>query len=693
MDPTFATSGTERNRLPAFKDLPLKPEYPPHAAWGVWGEKDELGTVNNITPETIAAASKEIKLGMSIPLNWAMDQPTYPFYDRKGFHQEHIAKTPRIVNDDIIHFNTQCSSQWDSLRHFGYQAEKVFYNGLKQETLLSDPFITTNGIHNWAKTGIVGRGVLLDFYAYAQRHNLNYDPFSQHGASLDQIKAVQAEQGVEIRGGDILLIRFGFIAQYTTLSDERKREVAKVPHTWAGMEQSKEFLEWFWDNRFAALAGDTPAFEMYPPRGDFMLHPFILSGFGCPLGEMFDLERLAKECAAAQRWSFFFTSAPLNIPGGVASPPNAIAIFKRQHMSAGSHPAYEMDVFRNSNVFMMRAYDHSHVTCRPFQNISELSTIILAGMMGQYAFAVFWGAIIDSIGPHACSLAASALFLFSWSTFAYLVANSLGSPTILAALFFTAGVGRVASYFSSIFASRSKKKSGLATSVPLALSGLSPLVLSYVAGPWILGICSDRHSYYGHGGNGNSKHGHDCYGIPGHAESVAAAQVRFISIAGTLAKLCTGPLADWICPPVDEGPTLVCWCGPVRPDPKKGMNRMLIPAMCLTILASVYAYTAVCITSADQLWILSVGTGLAYGASWAVLPSITSVIWGARNLGRNFGILSYAPLVGTPIFTYVYAWTSEEGRDWRMMFLISVASVAAALVWCGMLWRRWSGLL
>ncbi|CAE6425990.1 unnamed protein product [Rhizoctonia solani] len=326
MDPTFATSGTERNRLPAFKDLPLKPEYPPHAAWGVWGEKDELGTVNNITPETIAAASKEIKLGMSIPLNWAMDQPTYPFYDRKGFHQEHIAKTPRIVNDDIIHFNTQCSSQWDSLRHFGYQAEKVFYNGLKQETLLSDPFITTNGIHNWAKTGIVGRGVLLDFYAYAQRHNLNYDPFSQHGASLDQIKAVQAEQGVEIRGGDILLIRFGFIAQYTTLSDERKREVAKVPHTWAGMEQSKEFLEWFWDNRFAALAGDTPAFEMYPPRGDFMLHPFILSGFGCPLGEMFDLERLAKECAAAQRWSFFFTSAPLNIPGGVASPPNAIAI-------------------------------------------------------------------------------------------------------------------------------------------------------------------------------------------------------------------------------------------------------------------------------------------------------------------------------------------------------------------------------
>lgn len=319
-------SKTTPVRLPAFKDLPLEPEYPPHAAWGVWGEDDELGTVNNITPETITAASKEIKLGLSIPLNWSVDQPKYPFYQRSGFQQEIIHKTPRTVNDDVIHFNTQCSSQWDSLRHFGYQTERVFYNGLKQDTLIADKTITTNGIQNWAKTGIVGRGVLLDFYAYAQKHNIEYDPYSQYGVTLEQLKSVQAEQGVEFRDGDIVLIRFGHIAVYDTFSDERKQEVAKFPHTWAGIGQSKDVLEWVWDNHFAALAGDSPAFETTPPLADFQLHPFILSGFGCPLGELFDLERLAEECAAAQRWSFFFTSAPLNIPGGVASPPNAIAI-------------------------------------------------------------------------------------------------------------------------------------------------------------------------------------------------------------------------------------------------------------------------------------------------------------------------------------------------------------------------------
>jgi len=46
-----------------------------------------------------------------------------------------------------------------------------------------------------------------------------------------------------------------------------------------------------------------------------------------PIGEMFDLERLAEECEKRGRWSFFVTSAPLRVPGGIASPPNAIAIF------------------------------------------------------------------------------------------------------------------------------------------------------------------------------------------------------------------------------------------------------------------------------------------------------------------------------------------------------------------------------
>jgi hypothetical protein len=56
------------------------------------------------------------------------------------------------------------------------------------------------------------------------------------------------------------------------------------------------------------------------------MHETILSGFGLPIGELFDLDDLAKECKKQNRWTFFMTSEPLNLVGGVGSPPNAIAI-------------------------------------------------------------------------------------------------------------------------------------------------------------------------------------------------------------------------------------------------------------------------------------------------------------------------------------------------------------------------------
>lgn len=63
-----------------------------------------------------------------------------------------------------------------------------------------------------------------------------------------------------------------------------------------------------------------------PTEKEWHLHPIMLAGWGTPLGELFDLDILANLCAKNGRWSFFFTSSPLNYEGAVASPPNAIAI-------------------------------------------------------------------------------------------------------------------------------------------------------------------------------------------------------------------------------------------------------------------------------------------------------------------------------------------------------------------------------
>lgn len=90
-----------------------------------------------------------------------------------------------------------------------------------------------------------------------------------------------------------------------------------VPHKFGGLEQSEEILKWIWDN-FSAVAGDQPALECWPTQKDWLLHEVLLSGWGCPIGELFDLEKLAEKCKMEKRWSFFVTSEPCNVPGGVA---------------------------------------------------------------------------------------------------------------------------------------------------------------------------------------------------------------------------------------------------------------------------------------------------------------------------------------------------------------------------------------
>ena len=86
-------------------------------------------------------------------------------------------------------------------------------------------------------------------------------------------------------------------------------------------------MRFLWDEHFAAVAGDTIAFEAYPahPEHGFM-HETLLALWGMPIGELFDLEALAEDCAADGIYAGFFTSAPLNTLGGVASPPNALVI-------------------------------------------------------------------------------------------------------------------------------------------------------------------------------------------------------------------------------------------------------------------------------------------------------------------------------------------------------------------------------
>ncbi|KAF1352126.1 hypothetical protein BDV97DRAFT_348816 [Delphinella strobiligena] len=316
------------NGIPAFEELPIDKNGPLLNAWGLYGKDDQLGFLNRLTDERVKEAAAEIKTGKRISLNLPLDaQGDVPFFGRQVFHQNMYQKKPRAVNDDVWTFNTQSSGQWDGLRHFGYQDCARFYNGATIEDIHSADS-TINGIGAWSEQGIVGRGILLDYESWRQtQKDLSHDAFSAGSIPLSHLLAVAEWEGVEIKFGDILIIRSGYTTQYATKTHSDLEALTKTnPPPYFGVEQSLPMLHWIWSN-FSAVAGDHPSFECWPSTQPYMLHEILLAGWGCPIGELFDLERLAEHCRAEGRWSFFVASEPCNVPGGVASPPNILAIF------------------------------------------------------------------------------------------------------------------------------------------------------------------------------------------------------------------------------------------------------------------------------------------------------------------------------------------------------------------------------
>lgn len=129
---------------PAFDELPLRKDGPPGNAWGLFGADDQSGMLNLLTPETTANAAREIVEGVRISTDWALDSMSTPCFGRPALQHTIKHKAPRTVNDDELVFNTQSSSQWDGFRHYGYQKEKIYFNGKSQEDVMNTH---VNGIH------------------------------------------------------------------------------------------------------------------------------------------------------------------------------------------------------------------------------------------------------------------------------------------------------------------------------------------------------------------------------------------------------------------------------------------------------------------------------------------------------------------------------------------------------------------
>lgn len=317
--------------LPSYADLPVSPDKPPRSAWGVFGDDDELGTINLLTPERARRGLACAPRGAVFPLNWALHEPNPPFYGRQPLvhHIDRPLAGLPILDDSMDTFFTQASSQWDALCHVGHP-EYGFYNGRRDEDFTGKEG-TRNGVEHMARKGIVGRGVLLDMARHWGSTGRPLDGGSTVEFNVDDLEDCRRAQGVEIETGDILLIRTGWMAWYLEAGADVRRDLAQdslARLRTPGVIGGEAMAEYLWDLHISCAAADNPAFEAWPHalEVDKYLHYRVLGLLGIPIGEMWFLEDLAADCAADGVYDFCLTSAPLNLRGGVGSPPNALAI-------------------------------------------------------------------------------------------------------------------------------------------------------------------------------------------------------------------------------------------------------------------------------------------------------------------------------------------------------------------------------
>jgi kynurenine formamidase len=317
--------------LPSYAQLPVEPGMPPGSSWGLWGADDQLGTLNLLTSERAQRGLGLARRGAVFPLNWELEQPDPPFYGRQALRHTIARPLPQypMIDDSMDSFFTQASSQWDALCHIGHP-QYGFYNGAR-DTDITGRKGTRNGIEHFARKGMVGRGVLLDMARFFAATGRQIDGSQCVEFTVEDLEQARAWAELTFEPGDILIVRTGWMAWYLGADVEVKNDLANDSLSRLrspGVVGTEDMAEYLWDQHFAAVAADNPAFEAWPHgiEVDQYLHYRLLPLLGIPLGEMWFLEDLAADCAEDGVNEFLLTAAPLNLLGGAGSPPNALAI-------------------------------------------------------------------------------------------------------------------------------------------------------------------------------------------------------------------------------------------------------------------------------------------------------------------------------------------------------------------------------
>jgi kynurenine formamidase len=291
-----------------------------------YGQDDEIGTLNEITPEAVRAGARLVRQGVVVDLGRVLDDDT-PKFPGRYWHQS-VDASPHFVNGrrpdahgsgwgrneinwitEIQAGTFQVGTQLDSIGHI--QIGDRFYNGWTTKQVVEPWGLNRFGMETVPP--VVTRGVLLDIARLKGVARLA----KGYVISVADVEAALSAEGIAMRPGDAVLFHTGWGSLYG-----RDNEQFLSGEPGPGIE----VVNWLYAHRAAVTGADTWSFGPVPgedPERPFLVPQTMYAKLG-----LFGLENLKTEELAQRRvYEFLFVITHAKTRGSTAAVVAPAAIY------------------------------------------------------------------------------------------------------------------------------------------------------------------------------------------------------------------------------------------------------------------------------------------------------------------------------------------------------------------------------